>query len=115
MITYYTLANIGYWCSLDACCETKLEEVGLEHTLVVHHVRYVMLNRFGERLDMGGRIFTHQGLVAVYDEDGETFPDLEAAIRHHADDMLCVTRLPFHSTPQPMRHKTWQCEEATAF
>jgi hypothetical protein len=114
MRRYCTLYHLGYWCSLEAKCRTRpCPEFDV---LIDHKVTFVLINGFGERHQVGYSILTGQtDRVAVFDEDGETFPDLETAVRSHAADLMKVTEMPGRWRDRPARYDTWQGTVATAF
>lgn len=112
--TYRTLYRIGYWCSLEAKCETQGPD---EHDLFTHSVHLVLVGQFGHRMPMGYCIIsqTELGDSDIWDEDGDTFPSLDAAIWAHAERAVKITSMPGRSTSQPMPHETWQGTVVTAF
>jgi hypothetical protein len=84
--------------------------------LIDHKVTFVLINQMGARCEIGYSIITGQtDRLTVFDEDGETFPDLETAVRSHAADLMKVTTMPGSWTDRPARHDTWQGTVATAF
>jgi hypothetical protein len=113
-IRYCTLCRLGYWCSLDAECRTG--PCAEFNHLIDHKVTFVLINQMGARCEIGYSIITGQtDRLTVFDEDGETFPDLETAVRSHAADLMKVTTMPGSWTDRPARHDTWQGTVATAF
>jgi hypothetical protein len=115
---YCSLYRIGYWCSLDAECETRPIDDGV----IRRHVEFRLINRFGESCDMGLAIFTElpdgerrDDGCRVYNEDGQYFPYLEGAVRVHAESLVLIHAMPGRWVDQPARYETWQGTEATAF
>ena len=109
-----TLYRLRYWCSLDAECRTE-PCAEFDH-LIDHKVTFVLTNQTGIRCEIGYSIITGQtDRRDVFDEDGETFPDLETAVRTHAAQLMKVTEMPGRWTDRPARHDTWQGTVATAF
>jgi hypothetical protein len=113
MKRYCTPFRIGYWASLDAECTTRTDEVGL----LDHHVEFRLINKYGESFNLGLSIFGQppDGDGYVFDEDGEDFPSLEAAVRHQAEELVRLSAMPVRWVPHPPRHDTWQATVATAF
>jgi hypothetical protein len=89
---YCTLYRIGHWGSLEAECETWLDQLGATN----HSLTFRLINMFGERCFMGSaHISETRGDVPTFsDEDGERFPDLETAVRAHATELVKVTEIP---------------------
>jgi hypothetical protein len=115
-IRYCVLARVGHWGSLDAECRTEPCPVLGRHNIIRHSVTFVLVNGFGDRLYLGFSIITGEAdRLDVFDEDGETFASLEAAIRDHADKLLSLKAMPAAWTDRPIRHDTWQDTTATAF
>lgn len=111
---YCTLYRLGYWCSLDAECRTE-PCAEFDH-LIDHKVTFVLIDQTGVRCEIGYSIITGQtDRRDAFDEDGETFPDLETAVpdprgptdEGHGDAGRWTDR--------PARHDTWQGTAATAF
>jgi hypothetical protein len=68
--------------------------------LIDHKVTFVLINRFGDRCNRGFRIFTGQtDRITVFDEDGDTFADLETAVRAHAAELTHARAVPPRSHP----------------
>jgi hypothetical protein len=113
-IRYRTLYRLGYWGSLEAECRTE-PCAEFDH-LIDHKVRFVLINKFGDRLDIGYSLITGQtDRVEVFDQDGATFPDLAAAVRARAAELMAVTELPGRWRDRPARYDTWQDTVAAAF
>jgi hypothetical protein len=111
---YCTLYRLGYWCSLEAECRTEPSAEFAE--LTNHGVTFVLINKFGDRSKINYAIFTGQtDRVSVFDEDGETFPNLAVAIRSHAAELVKITETPGLWRDKPARYDTWQGTVATAF
>jgi len=65
---------------------------------------------------MGLALLTGQSHTAlVWDENGETFPTLDLAIRAHAEELLRITAMPGRPIAKPPRYETWQGTTATSF
>ena len=78
-------------------------------------VRYCTLYYIGY-FDADHSIITGQPDCAeVFDEDGRAYPDLAAAVREHARQLVETTAMPGLWSSRSMRHETWQGTEATAF
>jgi hypothetical protein len=110
--TYCTLYRLGYWASLDAKVEFNgPDEIGL----YTYNVYFVLIGKHGDGMDIGYAIITKtvDDKPEVFDENGETFPDVDAAIRHHAASLMQLTPMPGWRTAKPTRHETWAGEEAT--
>ena len=106
---YCTLDRLRYWCSLDAECRTE-PCAEFDH-LIDHKVTFVLINQTGIRCEIGYSIITGQtDRRDVFDEDGETFPDLETAVRTHAAQLMKVTEMQGRWTDGPARHDTWQAQ-----
>ena len=89
---YRTLYRLGYWCSLEAECRTEASAEFSE--LIDHQVTFVLINKFGDRCKIGYSLFTGQtDRLAVFDENGEAFPALAAAVRTHAAQLMEVTEM----------------------
>jgi hypothetical protein len=111
---YRTLYRLGYWCSLEAECRTEASAEFSE--LIDHQVTFVLINKFGDRCKIGYSLFTGQtDRLAVFDENGEAFPALAAAVRTHAAQLMEVTEMPGLWRDRPARYDTWQGTVATAF
>jgi hypothetical protein len=79
-------------------------------------VTFVLINKFGDRCKIGYSLFTGQtDRLAVFDENGEAFPALAAAVRTHAAQLMEVTEMPGLWRDRPARYDTWQGTVATAF
>src|SRR4051794_6003186 len=89
---YCSIARLGYWGAVDAKCETmEPDELGL----VSHHVHFVLLDQHGERASLGYSIFGGwPDRAEVFDENGETHPSLDAAIRSHCEQNMIITPKP---------------------
>ena len=112
--SYRTLYRLGYWCSLEAECRTN--PCAEFDVLIDHHVTFVLINKFGDRSQIGSSIFTGQtDRLTVFDEDGETFPSLAVAVRSHAARLMEVREMPGLWRDRPARYDTWQGTVATAF
>jgi hypothetical protein len=109
--TYCTLARVGYWASLDAKCETSAPD---EYGILSHDISFVLIAQFGDRVYMGFRIINQQG-QDVWDEDGNRFPNADAAIRAQADAILRITPMPGRRVSDPPRHELSQEEIGVAF
>jgi hypothetical protein len=111
---YCTLYRIGHWISPDAQCVTSAPD---KHPgLINHDVHFNLVGKHGEVVPIGYSIITGQEHTAeVFDEDGETFADLDAAIRHHAESLIRLTPMPGLRVSKPPRHETWQGKIVTAF
>jgi hypothetical protein len=110
---YCTLYRIGHWGSLDGECETWLDQLGLtNHSLTFH-----LINKYGHHIFMGSALIgeTRGGDPYFFDEDGERFDSLEAAVRKHAEDLVKVVAMPGRWHARPARYETWQGTVATAF
>jgi hypothetical protein len=111
---YCTLYRLGYWCSIEAECRTEPSAEFPE--LIDHKVTFVLINKFGDRSYIDCSLFTGQtDRLSVFDEDGETFPALAAAIRAHAARLVKITETPGLWRDKPARYDTWQGTVATAF
>jgi hypothetical protein len=56
--------------------------------LIDRKVTFVLINRFGDRCNLGFRIFAGQtDRITLFDADGDTFADLETAVRAHAAEL----------------------------
>ena len=111
---YCTLYRLGYWCSLDAECRSEPNEA--LDPLLSHKVTFALINKIGDSSYMGHSIITgYADRPGVFDEDGETFPDIETAVRAHAARLMKVTEMPGRWTDRQPRHDTWQGTVATAF
>jgi hypothetical protein len=110
---YCTLYRIGHWGSLDAECETWLDQFGETN----HSLTFRLINMFGERCFMGSAHIneTRGDDPRFSDEDGEQFESLEAAVRKHAEELVKVVAMPGRWHARPARYETWQGTEATAF
>jgi hypothetical protein len=77
---YTTLYRLGYRGSLEAECHTSpCAELDI---LIDHKVTFVLINGFGDRSKVGYSIITGQtDRPEVFDENGDTFPNLETAVR----------------------------------
>ena len=110
---YCTLYRLGYWCSLDAECRADADAEF--PSLIDHDVAFVLINKYGDRSQIGSALITAQTGRGVFDANGDTFPDLETAVRSHAAKLMKVTEMPGRWTNRPARHETWQGTVATAF
>jgi hypothetical protein len=110
---YCTLYRIGHWGSLDAECTTQPAEFGL----IDHSLTFRLINKFGERCHMGSAIIgeTRGDDPRFFDEDGERFESLEAAVRKHAEELVKAVAMPGRWRDRPARYDTWQGTLATAF
>jgi hypothetical protein len=109
--TYCALARIGHWGSLDAKCEMSAPD---EYGILSHCVNFVLIAKFGDRMRMGSCIISQHD-QAVWDEDGVSFPSVDAAIRAHADDLLKITPMPGRRVSHPARYELGQGEIGAAF
>jgi hypothetical protein len=113
-VRYSTLYRLGHWCSLEAECRTR--PCPEWDVLIKHEVRFVLIDKYGDRCQFGYSIITGQtDCYDVFDEDGEEFPDLETAVRTHAAELMKVTELPGRWRDRPARYDTFQDTVATAF
>lgn len=113
--TYCTLYRIGHWTSLDAKCETLPEAHGLAG-LTTHYVTYALIGKHGQTMQLGFSIFTGQSdEAAIWDEDGDLFPHLDAGIRSHADELVQSIPMPGKRISHPPRHETWDGSIQSAF
>jgi hypothetical protein len=113
-VRYAILYRLGYWCSLEAECRTS--PCAEFNALIDHHVTFVLINKFGDRCQLGFAIITGQtDRSEVFNEDGVDFPDLETAVQAHAADLMRATKMPGRWRDRPARHETWRDTLATAF
>jgi hypothetical protein len=84
---FRTICRIGYWLHVDAMWTTRRDQWGLTS----NYVHFNLVDAHGDCVRVGFNIITTDdtGFV-VTDEDGEQFPDLETAIRHHAEELLKI-------------------------
>jgi hypothetical protein len=109
--TYCTLFRLGYWCSVDA----KIESEPHPDMPITHSVDFDLINKFGDHFALGFSIISEYTSGDFGDENGETFPSLDAAIRVHAQDLLRLTPMPGKRVCHPPRHETWQGTVTTVF
>jgi len=82
---FRTLCRIGYWLHVDAMWTTRPKEFGLTD----NYVHFRLVDGYGGTVNVGFSIITTDATgFVVTDEDGEDFPDLETAIRRHAEQLL---------------------------
>jgi hypothetical protein len=114
--TYCTLYRIGYWASLDAKCKTEVDDYG-DFTVLTHNVWYVLIGKYGDVTGMGHFIFSQYDVddPTVSDEDGKDFPNLDEAIRAHAENLVTITAMPGLRVPSPPRHDLYDESVKTAF
>ena len=57
------------------------------------YVGFVLIGKHGDTVHMGYSVITQPDPTKpdVFDEDGDEFPSLDAALRHHADQLVVVT------------------------
>jgi hypothetical protein len=82
---FRTICRIGYWLHVDAMWTTKRDQFGLTS----NYVYFNLVDGYGNPGQIGFSIITTDdtGFVPT-DEDGDQFPDLETAIRCHAERLL---------------------------
>jgi hypothetical protein len=81
---FRTVCQIGFWLRVDAMWTTAGA-----FGLISNNVNFHLVDGFKNTVQVGSRNFTTDDTGRVVsDEDGESFPDLESAIRHHAEALL---------------------------
>jgi hypothetical protein len=82
---FRTICRIGYWLHVDAMWNAGPKDFGL----TANYVYFNLVDGFGHAVHAGFSIITTDDAGAVVtDEDGESFADLETAIRCHAEELL---------------------------
>jgi hypothetical protein len=111
--TYCTLFRVGYWASLDAKCVAETDD---DYGIVTHSVHFTLINEYGARLAMGFCIIS-EGIIEgrVWDEDGDRYPTVDAAIRAYAAQRFLITPMPGQRVAKPPRHDLWDGSVGTAF
>jgi hypothetical protein len=71
-----------------------------EYGILSHCVNFVLIAKFGDRMRMGSCIISQHD-QAVWDEDGVSFPSVDATIRAHADELLRLTPMPGRRVSHP--------------
>jgi hypothetical protein len=85
--SYRTLYLRDFWYPLEAECRTKASAEFNKR--IDHRVTFVLINKFGDRCMIGHSLFIGQtDRLAVFNEKGETFPALAAAVRAHAAKLM---------------------------
>ena len=105
---YRTLFWIGELAWLDAKCETRLDGTDRDECFY-HGVEFVLVTKFGDAVKLDICILTQFDMnePEIMDEDGNTFPCLDDAIRAYASGLVSVTPMPGKLATKPPRRELY--------